>query len=492
VRSQDLWRLLASLAAGLLPFVPGFGIEALICRRQTRNPLSRGAWAWLLGVAYTGIAGLAVSSVLHLPLKRRVAVPLLLLPVAIAVLRRRRVAGWRSVSLPRAWSVRLALFCGALASTLVAADALVTPVADWDGRMTWAVQVKFMRAETTALPSALTDATYYVSHPQYPPLLAVVQVLGLEAVDAPDDERAGRLLYALCLPAFLLIVYDSARRAGDRTGASAAVLVAVFCPFVVFNNHGGASGCYSDFPLACFFGAGVAALLDRPASCLGGTAAGLVLGAAVLTKNEGLPLALGAIALGAMVAAARMRRRRRFANPVASWLGATTLVLAAAWLLRYWRSQIPNRFDEDYFAYVFASHMDVASMARRVALAAPVLVKRSLSLADWHLTWPLLGTLLVLSWLGRRGSLGIYYAAAAAVPLCVGLGAYAIHWSPAELAGVTRSRFLLQGSMAAFVQVSLYHRSRPRWRASLRHGSCGERGTEAADITRKMPGALDS
>src|SRR5262249_35926317 len=151
-------------------------------------------------------------------------------------------------------------------------------------------------------------------------------------------------------------------------------LVAALVPlFSVY--EGGATTTYSDLPLACFYGAALVLLLSRRARPGDGLAAGALLAAAVLTKNEGAPLAALAFVLGALApglgrpAAGRpprppprppsrppsrpptaprsapRRRLRRLA------MAAAPALLAVA-LLVSWRAGIPNREDEGYLGFV--------------------------------------------------------------------------------------------------------------------------------------------
>ncbi|HVT61853.1 MAG TPA: glycosyltransferase family 39 protein, partial [Thermoanaerobaculia bacterium] len=194
--------------------------------------------------------------------------------------------------------------CGLLA------EAASDPVHDWDGRMTWTAQARYIRAAGTVDAEALRNGRWYVSHPQYPLLLPIAQVAALEAMGAGPESHLQRGIYAAFYPVLLLLIYDGARRGAGRTAAALAVAAAAGVPFFAF-GEGGAFSTYSDLPLACFYGAALLLLLAPRPDLAGGLAAGLLLAAAALTKNEGTLLALLALALGWRSGAGRRRAARR-------------------------------------------------------------------------------------------------------------------------------------------------------------------------------------
>src|SRR6185503_17679413 len=140
------------------------------------------------------------------------------------------------------------------------------------------------------------------------------------------------------------LIFDAGCRLAGERGALGATLLAITLPFPALAKEGGAAGVYSDLPLAAFAGAGLVLLADRRERPRAGVAAGVLLGAAVWTKNDGVVLAAAAL-LGGLVASwphcgPRIVLRR--------WLPALAGGLAAVALLASWRTGIPNRFDEGY------------------------------------------------------------------------------------------------------------------------------------------------
>ena len=328
--------------------------------------------------------------------------------------------------------------------------------------MTWAPQVRLMRAERTATPAAFRDPWVWVTHPQYPPLVSLVQVTGLEIVDAPVDERAGRAVFPLFFAAFLALLHRTIRllTRSARAAAVTAVLAAM-TPFLAFADHGGAKGSYADVPLAAFLGGALAVLLCGGLRSGAGLAGGLLLAGAVLTKTEGIPLASGLSGLLLLVAAAGLRkrpravRRARALRTLRSAVAAAVLLGASVALLRSWRAEIPNRYTEDYVEILATTRLEAREVGNKLASVAPPLVSGLVDVKKWGLLWPLLVTLSLL----RPGALR-RRAALAAVglllgPAAIALAAYAVHWNPISLADVSWDRFLVQGAFGTYLLLGL-------------------------------------
>ena len=331
------------------------------------------------------------------------------------------------------------------------ANGLANPVSDWDGKMTWGAQARFIRGARTVDAPALREATAWVTHPRYPVLLPVLQLAAQEITDAAWDDRLVRPLYALFWPAFLLVLFDASAERAGRFAAAVATLAAACVPFLAFAPHGGANGTYSDLPLACFWGGGLLILTSDGAGLAEGLASGLLLGAAVLSKDEGLPLA--AVALAAAFAWAIAGRRLLAVR--APLLAAALAVGAAALLLTSWRSGIPPRYDQGQFV-----PFTLAALARGIATRFPDVARVCLSaMADrkeWGLTWLLvpLGLFLGARRLVRIDALPLAFALVGAFALYA--AAYALTvWPPATLAEVTWSRFLAQTGLPLFALLAL-------------------------------------
>ena len=424
--------------------------------------------------------------------------------------------------LPAACALVAALVCCGLL-----AEAASDPVHDWDGRMTWTAQARYIRAAGTVDAEALRNGRWYVSHPQYPLLLPIAQAAALEAFGAGADSHLQRGIYAAFFPALLLLIYDGARRGAGRIAAALAVTAAASVPFFTF-GEGGAFSTYSDLPLACFYGAAVLLLLSPRPDLAGGLAAGLLLAAAALTKNEGALLGLLALALGwrsdagprrrappraaadapeaqatpaaaaieaqatpaapaipaaievrttpaaatipaaieGLAAAAPDRPRRRAALRFAA--AALPLALALT-LLASWRSAIPDRQDENYPDLVKEVRLWPDAVTH-VAVFAPVMWRQMTRFHHWAGFWWMAPVVLLAGRRALRRPRNRRLLAAAAGPPAIAWAAYSVHTNPGFLAAVTWERFLLQGAVpllvllaCALAEVRRHFLRSPRW-----------------------------
>ena len=422
--------VVSGIASALVPLLSGWPISGLLPLRLRASLACRLAMAWLLGAAWCGTVALAASRLGGRPRPRRASLP----------------------------GIAAGLVVGAAGSALMA-GALFAPVRDWDGRMTWMPQARMIRLERTATPSALTDPWVWVSHPQYPPLVALVQVGGLEIVSAPDDERAGRGVHPLFFVSLLVVLYRCVRVVtGTGLAAAAAASIAAMTPFLAFESHGGAAGAYADAPLAALLGAGLALLLCGRAGLRTGALAGLLLAGAVLTKNEGLPLVLGllVVLLGISLAGpGGGARRTRARSALVTAVPLVSLVACASLLLGAFRAPIPNRYDEDYASILSGGDFAPRVLAGKAVAVAPLLARKLGNVRAWGLLWPLLGVLAALRPRALLTKAALAAGALLAAPVALGLAAYLVHWDPLGLAETTFDRFLVQGSFGTFLLLGL-------------------------------------
>ncbi|MFY9822547.1 MAG: hypothetical protein WAM82_14275, partial [Thermoanaerobaculia bacterium] len=282
----------ANLGGVVLFALPGLSLAELLAPLRRLSLPRRLGYAYLLGVLAVGGTLFAASRLFGVALRRPLISFAILLPVLLGLaawIWRRR---WRkSVRIPASrWQLLAAL---AIAAVLLGpfTSALAAPLADWDGRMTWSPLATYMRHEGTVDASVLRDARWYVMHPRYPPLLPLAQVAVQETFGAGEDEQDYRAVYIGFLVALVLVVHDGARRGAGPRAATLVTLCAALPPFLSYGGGGATSG-YSDLALAGFYGAALVLLvLERPAVS-SGFAAGCLLAGAVLTKNEGVLLAL--------------------------------------------------------------------------------------------------------------------------------------------------------------------------------------------------------
>lgn len=340
---------------------------------------ARLGWSYLLGVAAVAGSTYLLGIAFDVRIRRGVVLaPVAALVVVGLVARTLRRGSPPATSIrpprPGVLAARGAFGISALISAGLFAAALTQPNLGWDGEMTWCAAARWVRADRSVTPRALTDSHVFVWHPRYPLLMPLAQVAVQETFDAGDDRRAIKPLYAAFFPALLLVLFDVARRHAGTCAAALAAVALAAVPVLAFTDFGGADGAFSDVPLGAFFGGGFLLLLGRE-SRSESVAAAVLLGAAVLTKNEGLPFALAALAAGAFLAVLESSadRRRRLRS-----LGlAAATVLAVALALRAWQSHIPQRWDEDYLARL--GRVSLVAEARARMPLMPVALMREMT-----------------------------------------------------------------------------------------------------------------
>jgi hypothetical protein len=472
--------LLPSLGGVALFLAAGLGLSELVPAVRTLPWPRRLAWAYLLGIAGLSGALYALSHVLGVPLRR---------PAILATAAALAAAGIAARAVPRRggfplsrwkggrWErgaegvrsgggrLRKALTAPWAAVALLAficlglfADAVTDPVTGWDGRMTWSTQALWILDEGTVDSEVLQRKNLYVTHPRYPVLLPVAQVVVLETFSVPRDVHAFRALYTTCFAAFLLLLWDGARRWAGRLPALLAGLAAAGVPALTFFEDSGAASGYSDLPLGCFYGAGLLLLLRGRRRFADALAAGLLLAAAVLTKNEGALLVFFALGAAALVLLGKNFPHRRNRSRQLLRLAAAVLpILLAFALLASWRADIPNRQDERYGHLVEEQELwpDVVT---RIPLIAGGALRQMLRFDHWTLFWiavPVVFAVGRRGWSGRRRTLALALGVGLIAPLAIGWGAYSIHPRPETLIPVTWSRFLIQGSLPLFLLLAL-------------------------------------
>ena len=438
---------LAGLAGVALFAAPGAGLAELLPAVRALETGRRFAYAFLLGVAWTAGLLYALSHFLAVPLRAPAILTVTALPVAAgAISRLRRRRSRPAARRLRLWEWLVLAVC-AVVSLAVLCEALTNPVLDWDGWMTWGAQGRYMRHEGTVDPLVLTQRGWYVSHPWYPLLLPVAQVSVLETTHAEWDDPAFRPFYAAFFPVWLLVTYGAARALAGRAAAGWTTLAAALLPTPAFEVAGGAVSAYSDLPLACFYGGGLALLLTprlRPSAAL---AAGILLAAAALAKAEGAAFALVALILGGLYSVRRWRQ---------SWrsLALAALPLALAFvLLLSWRAGIPERF-ESYEKIVSWSFLWPGILTRAPRIAAAVRSQIG-NFEAWGLFWWLAPLVLIAGWRGLRRRVALPLALAAAAPLSVAWISYTISLTPEFIVRTSWNRFLIQASVPCLLLLAL-------------------------------------
>lgn len=435
------------LGCGLFLFA-GEGLIRLVPSLRRRRFEERAALSFLLGVGGVSAGLWAGSQLFGVPIGRAATVVLALAFAApIAFL---RAGGEPPRQAPPALHAlrALALAITGLVAGALLLDASANPLTDFDGRMTWGAQARFIAGDGTASPRALREAPYSVAHPRYPVLMPIAQAALGSIAGAVDDDRVVRPLHALFFVAFVLVVLvEGTRLAGAWPGALTG-LAAATVPYVAFAVNGGARGAYSDLPLGVFWGAGLALLVTRRLERSTAIAGGLLLAYALLTKSEGLPIA-GA----GLVAVALPRLSRGRAREVA--LAAVPPILAAL-LLAAWHARIPARFDEDYLAALTPRALLQGLSANGAAIARTVgarLARRE----TWGLLFLSAPFVLVAGGRAFSRARTVSLVLALAGALAVYLAAYAL--TPLErlpeLMDVTWDRFTVQMLVPALLLIAV-------------------------------------
>jgi len=151
--------------------------------------------------------------------------------------------------------------------------------------MIWSLKAKAIAATGDFSGPVFTDPVYATSHPDYPPLLSCWQAVAylLQGTSEVSWPLQVQLAFLWTVGGLALVSL------GSRWGTGAVLIIGawVFAPHLVRQMLSG----YADVPMALFLVAGAAALWIGPRAG-SPVAAGILLGAGALTKNEGLPLAL--------------------------------------------------------------------------------------------------------------------------------------------------------------------------------------------------------
>jgi hypothetical protein len=434
--------LLSGLVAPALFAAAGAGLQALAPQPLESSFVARLGLAYLLGAAWCALTVWAASFLFGAPVGRVTFVAAGAVAVSsglfAAAARGGDAGGWRRADRSSGRGRWAGLACGvaslALAATLLA-DALVHPVTDFDGRMTWGTAARYIQAERTALPQVLSDESAYVIHPRYPPVMPLLQVAAAELAGTGIESRAVRPLYALFYAALLAALWPLLARTGGVRAAALAVAAIAWAPALLWNHEVGPLGTYSDFALTAFLGAALALLLHPSArrQAWRGAFAGLLLAAAAGTKNEGLLLAPAVLAAAALAG--------RGSRSIPALRRAAVLFAAGLLLTLAWRAEIPNRNDEGYF-----EELSLSALAGGLVSRLPLMAKQfGRSVVDSD-AWGALWTLPLLWLAGRRGARARAARAATillAAQLVLVTSAYAVTPDLAVLP-VTLDRFVMQ------------------------------------------------
>ncbi len=268
------------------------------------------------------------------------------------------------------------------------------PTFQFDALTRWMFKAKALHFDETLLGAVSRDPYYGLTHQRYPPLVS--HIANLPAmVSGVFDDRIASAIFPWFAVALVATVYGGLRR---RCGALSAALSAAWIGNLPLISYvlkpppgAGASSAMADIPLALFIVGAVLAMADalQGRRARAHLEAGLLLGFAALTKNEGLPFIV-ALALGVLVAAPRGRFRR--AGGVAA-VGVG--LFYGLWGLLALGLPIT---DEHYLGRLQGDAFQ-AGLAR-LEIILPRLASEVMNFQSWNLTWAAWAVLLALG--GRR------------------------------------------------------------------------------------------
>jgi len=280
---------------------------------------------------------LFIAAVWHVPL-----VAFTVIVIAIAVL----AIAFRCARPPLAILALVPLF----------ALAAILPLHDYDGRAFWVLKAKAIAHEGAIDGPFFRGETSYNPRNEYP-LLVPLDAAATMIVARDLDDRHVRWLYVLFAAGFALELY---RRGGGAW--SAAIFLGL--PQILTESDGGVFSAYSDIALGAFVAAAFFEIVERRSPLL----LGLFASFAILTKNEGLPLALLLLAIGAFVFRARIS------------IALAPVAIAVAHLF-VWRSRIARSDEEDFARTIF----DLPRHLDRFAGSLAGLLSNVAAWRDWGL-----------------------------------------------------------------------------------------------------------
>jgi hypothetical protein len=384
----------------------------LIGRRLGRRSLGE---AFLLGLGITGSV-LFVAGVVHVPLVLAMVV-IGVWGLGHAVWELRRGIRFHAPDSP----LPTALMIIPLLALVFAAA--ITPLNDFDGRAFWALKAKGIAHERSIDGQFFRGGTHDPRN-QYPILIPIDGAVILSLAHDLDDRNL-RWLYLGILAALALLVRERiGRLISPAPGAWCAALL-VWIPQFAVEPEGGALSAYNDIAIAAFAAGAFFELVDTHAPKRE-FRFGLWLAFLVLTKSEGLPLALLFIAIGAFVF------RKRILVPA-------IIVFVATAALIIWRLRIPAGDEEDLFRLL----PTIPEKLHRLGTAIAAFPRHMLLMPRWGIFWiAVIIAAIVATRIDRRAA-SLAIAVVAAILATYTAVYVTTAWVPSELIAVTADRLLM-------------------------------------------------
>ncbi|MGA8807188.1 MAG: hypothetical protein WB973_04870 [Thermoanaerobaculia bacterium] len=386
--------------------------------------------AFLLGVGITG-AVLFVAAVAHVPLV-----------IAMVVLGMWGIGRgvWKLTKvfpLPTPHSpLPTILICIPLVAMTFAAA--ITPLNDFDGRAFWVLKAKGIAHERSIDGSFFHGGTHDPRN-QYPILIPLDGAVILSFAHSLDDRNL-RWLYLGILAALALLVRERIGRLVSPAAGAWCAAILVWIPQFAVEPEGGALSAYNDIAIAAFAAGAFFELLDADAR-RSEIRFGLWLAFLVLTKSEGLPLALVFLAIGAFVF------RKRILAPA-------FLAIIATLSLIVWRFRIPAGDEEDVFRLL----PTIPEKLHRLGIAVAAFPRHMLLMPRWGIFWI---AVIVAAVVVRKLRAAHVTIAVIASILATYTAVYVTTaWIPSELIAVTADRLLMHIIAPSLFLLALAARTR--------------------------------
>lgn len=387
--------MIALLTCGIFLVV---GVAVAVHLRPSSDAIEFFSRAFLIGAGTLGTL-LFVLGVIGVPLTRITVWCVVV--IALLFIWRRRDA------IPRTLRASAGLLLIVIPFAIALYGIWGLPFADYDGRATW-----LPKAEAIVNEHSIAGPTFHGErglnlHNHYP-LLLPLDVAAMMLIAGAENTDIARPLFLLIPFAFLVFAYQRGRW---------LIAAAAWLPHWIAAAEGGVPSGYADLTTASFFGAALLAADEKDMRT-----AGMWLAFLILTKNEGIVLAIALI--GALIVFRRIKPAVLIAPAIA--------VVA----LTIWRSSIPEAYDHRYHVLM----RDLFNQLSRLDDAIRALARHAFAIAEWGFVWPAI--ILACIWSFWRGRDRVAILALFAVACVYVLTYTTTSWNIDELARTSANRLL--------------------------------------------------
>lgn len=442
--------VLLKVLAGLTLFTgAGAGLAGLFPESEhVDDPLHAG-WCFLAGTAFAGL-------LLHLPLAIAGRIPhpvfLIVFGVCLVLALGPGLAHVRGVGPSRFFGLDLFLSLPfwlravSVVLILLATSTAFGPFVGWDERAIFGLKARILFHEGSVRGEAFSGVDILNFQAGYPLLVPLLEAALLTLVGSADDQGLKLLFLAFCLALVLVVAGEARRLAGVRAGGFWGFLL-LATPMLIGPSEGRGITGYADIALAAY-ATGATILLgraiDAPVSGRVRTAglAGLLLGAALATKQEG---ALWGLALGFAFLLILWRRPGTRTAGLARVVAATAVSALAFFAVsiaagRWTHPPVP------WESYATVFRLDwLSQLAGRPLEVAPFVLRRLVDGQSWGWGWLLVPIGLVALRRPRLGPAPLLWRGTALAVFVADVGIFIVTPNHVQWHLVTAfSRLLLQ------------------------------------------------